>query len=874
MNKKRFIALVLLSICTVLYSFAAAGNNTPNLTAEIENGALNVQIDADTEGNVFVAMYSGEGKIVYIYSDPVSAAAFSNSYPVQSGTAYAKVFFWDKNMSPVTDVTVAAEALDINCLKSDELITKNPGKGWVRYGLNNEEKDDGFSADLDQKVVDYSSTAYFRYTWNQLEPEEDKYNLQSIKNAIAYWKARGIKFAFGIMSVYCKQESSYTPEWVFEKGAAYKEITYNDVTTKVPVFDDEIYMAEYRELLDALAEEFDGNDDIAWIDIRSYGDTGEFHVINLPEELALDEAGMKEHIEMHIDAFKKTPLAICGGVFYDTSNAGYITPEYIKSKNLLVRNDGANAIMDEMDDFQGFVPTISETAPAYPSYCTTKGWDNVKYLEHFKHMKQSYMDIGQWSTGSQQFVKEQEPIIRYLTNKMGYHFVLNSVKLPRYILPEKAVSISFNWVNEGITYLYENCNIDVALIDSKNNVIKTFRSDAVPTKQWAPETEVQDTVSIELGDVENGEYVLAVGLKRDNDAKPDYQIGNTGKTADNWYVFAKAVKNDNGYIIDSSYEPQEETVTPEIEKITNAGFEQSFEGWERSADNAFSITSATASEGNAAVFFTGNTSATLKQKVYILNQALYDVSFDVKADSSVTFHVEDMQGNVLGSILTEATGGSWKTYKLRFDLFDAGSVVFDDPINEPAVRFVFKTDSNTKDTGYIDNVRLTKAGTYEDLIDPANYIRDYGAETGVVGWVNQGSKLERTTETAYSGLYSFKLTTSANYGRAEFPVEEILSDGPGYYTLTGYIRAGDGQTINKVSCYAYYYTGISKVLGDANVKNLGDTWTKFSVSFRVTQADIDTANSLEKTPVAVVGFKEDIAGKAIYFDDVKIVKLF
>ena len=63
-----------------------------------------------------------------------------------------------------------------------------------------------------------------------------------------------------------------TPKWVFDEGAkSYKYKTLLGVTQIVPKWNDKIFLKEVNNFILALSERYDGNENIAYIDIRSYG---------------------------------------------------------------------------------------------------------------------------------------------------------------------------------------------------------------------------------------------------------------------------------------------------------------------------------------------------------------------------------------------------------------------------------------------------------------------------------------------------------------------------------------------------------------------------------------------------------------------------
>ena len=164
--------------------------------------------------------------------------------------------------------------------ESEEVLL-NPGKGFV------------LRDSLDNSCDNVISTVYFRFGWNDIEPEEGNYNWSIIDNKLNNCIKRGKKFAFGVMnSCISSREKYVTPKWVFDAGAKYTtcENSIDGGEQIIPVWTDDIYLQKLYDFIDALANRYDGNENIAFIDIRSYGSYGEQHLYKLGgQEISPDE---------------------------------------------------------------------------------------------------------------------------------------------------------------------------------------------------------------------------------------------------------------------------------------------------------------------------------------------------------------------------------------------------------------------------------------------------------------------------------------------------------------------------------------------------------------------------------------------------------
>ena len=91
-------------------------------------------------------------------------------------------------------------------------VLYNPGMGFADFQLERVRE----NLFLPRKSTPPQTVAYFRWTWDVLEPTEGQYNFALVDNVIRQAKAKGETLAFRIVSVY----KGSTPKWVRDKGVA------------------------------------------------------------------------------------------------------------------------------------------------------------------------------------------------------------------------------------------------------------------------------------------------------------------------------------------------------------------------------------------------------------------------------------------------------------------------------------------------------------------------------------------------------------------------------------------------------------------------------------------------------------------------------
>ncbi len=122
----------------------------------------------------------------------------------------------------------------------------------------------------------YLAGANLVYYWSQVEPEKGRIDFTRIDRDIAPWVAKGkvvcLRFSSaGWEKWYKKYSGQGTPQWVYNEGVP--GVTEQDGAI-LPVYWNPIYIKELQEFIRAIAQHYDGNPNIAYIQI-AIGDGGE-----------------------------------------------------------------------------------------------------------------------------------------------------------------------------------------------------------------------------------------------------------------------------------------------------------------------------------------------------------------------------------------------------------------------------------------------------------------------------------------------------------------------------------------------------------------------------------------------------------------------
>jgi hypothetical protein len=135
------------------------------------------------------------------------------------------------------------------------------------------------------ETMSICNLGYCRFHWSKLEPAEGVFDCRHIDDALAKWDKAGKQFAFGVMRANTHSKSPYvTPKWVFDAGS---ESCWIEIKSPVgpcvgspgwkvaPVFNDPVFLAKLKAFLTALGKRYDGDPQLAFVDIRSYRQLGQ-----------------------------------------------------------------------------------------------------------------------------------------------------------------------------------------------------------------------------------------------------------------------------------------------------------------------------------------------------------------------------------------------------------------------------------------------------------------------------------------------------------------------------------------------------------------------------------------------------------------------
>ncbi len=360
----------------------------------------------------------------------------------------------------------------------------NPGMGWVLHHYDNSLRRYGADLEPSDTVEEFPgfSTVYFRLAWSYLEPEEGRFNWSVVDTPAQRWIAKGKKIAFRFTCSESSGNQPYaTPEWVRRAGAKgyffdrRKGITENGRSWE-PDFDDPIFLEKLDRFLAAAAARYDGDPNVAFIDVGSFGVWGEGHT-GASTRLPYSAATVRRHLDLYRKHFKKTLLVVNDGM--GNRDRGIEVLYYARSLGMTLRDDsilvrpGKNAYHREYlaPLFWPQLPVILESEHYGTSRDKGYWGDGSLYLEAIEKYHASYASV-HWYP--REFLEENKTLIHRINQRLGYRLQLLEASWPEEIRRDEPLVVGYRWRNAGVAPCLPGGHPAITLKDDRSGIAAVF----------------------------------------------------------------------------------------------------------------------------------------------------------------------------------------------------------------------------------------------------------------------------------------------------------------------------------------------------------------------------------------------------------------
>lgn len=298
---------------------------------------------------------------------------------------------------------------------------------------------------LNNKAWDLISYGSGYQKWNKLNPAKGVYDWTELEKLLNGLAEHNMGYALRVLPYspsFVKgddtpeEEYDWTPSFVYESGA--KKVTatvqWNGFHATVPVWDDSVYLYYAKEFAKALAEKYDGDPRIEYIDIRTFGEWGEWHASHLDgSEMPSDSIEM-DLLDYYASVFKKTQLVL------PSSGMGDVYTHALKL-GITKRDDGFIGIPGRPDSlvraYEANLPTIAENIAGYTTMLNYTDvipggylkWTPQRWVDAITTAHLTYYVLDQDSDCGYNFYKDNKALADSMSKVIGYNFTVTQAEL-------------------------------------------------------------------------------------------------------------------------------------------------------------------------------------------------------------------------------------------------------------------------------------------------------------------------------------------------------------------------------------------------------------------------------------------------------------
>lgn len=374
----------------------------------------------------------------------------------------------------------------------------NPGMGWVTHFYSGRTGNYGYRLEPSDALDWFPgcSVVYMRIPWAFVEPEEGVFNWTVFDTPAQRFVAKGKKMALRINC--CEHWIPWaTPKWLMEKGA--KGVWFMkgkgpqpDGQLWEPDYLDPIYLEKLEALIKALAARYDGNPNVAFIDIGTFGLWGEGHTIFSSKLSAkITETAVKQQIDLYTKYFKKTLLCISDDVVGPAApGTNFPITEYAFARGVSLRDDSILVQRPPKSWYHAelagrFWPTLPVIVEHehYGLSKASQAWSGQRLLESVEAYHCSYLSIHWWP---QEFYRENKEAVEKINRRLGYRIQLREITYPGTVEIGERFAVQWTWANAGVATCYQGGFPALTLKNAKGGIVAVLADGAFDMKTLPP----------------------------------------------------------------------------------------------------------------------------------------------------------------------------------------------------------------------------------------------------------------------------------------------------------------------------------------------------------------------------------------------------
>jgi len=433
-------------------------------------------------------------------------------------------------------------------------VLNNPYAGWVPWAKD-KSKPDG------ESYAQPHSLVYAGVSWRELEPVRGQFDWAGIeeKYQFDFWAQSGKRVNLRIVLDLPTSDPAHMdiPDWLYDSLADEGDagVWYNTVEIGAgfsPNYNSELLLEEHERLIAAVAERYNNDPRIAYIQLGSLGHWGEWHTWPAGSGVFPNLSVSDQYVGHYLAYFTdkkigmRKPFPIANehnlGLFNDVFGIKSSTNEWLGwSKNGWA---GIGEFVDAGDD-----PAEKQAASAMPDFWKhsfsggefaegnpAKWLRDDAIMETLRQTRESHTSwLGPAAPSDVQLGSELQRNIDAMHKLMGYRFVLEAAKLTGSAVPGGELNLSMLWNNKGVAPFYFDWPLELRLVDDNGQVAAKATAENADIRQWLP-GRTEASASLKLpGGLAEGSYALNVAILDPETGEPGIRLANEGREADGSY---------------------------------------------------------------------------------------------------------------------------------------------------------------------------------------------------------------------------------------------------------------------------------------------------------------------------------------------------
>lgn len=457
------------------------------------------------------------------------------------------------------------------------VVLHNPDMGWVlyeNYPVSPHPHGSSTMVDLPGQDFPEADHVAIMFSWQDIERTPGQYDFSLVDQAYDFWKKRGkgIHLRLSTEPLFLnpaganprgkgipkyilervpqdRQQRFYWVKGSFQRAAtppAQASLAYTLVDAR-----DAWYLERMEKFLRAVARRYRGERAVGLVDLRGYGQYGEWHSGYQYATLEERRQALQGVIACYARCFPGNFLAL--SYSYDPAGprelwegpATRFDPAFTKNyqayleysafdyalkvANVTFRRDGAGGAVHSNERKLNEAayrlackgPLMSEFVSGYHS--TRKG--GQRYVEWVVNdalsLHPNYVNLLGWQhRDALDFCRERPDLVAHGLRTMGYRLLPARVEHPAKVQSGKPFRLDMEWINRGVGRAMRKFNLRVALMDAHGKLAAAADAGPLETDRWLNGPAYRVSREVTLAGGQDGRYELRIALIDPQSGKP------------------------------------------------------------------------------------------------------------------------------------------------------------------------------------------------------------------------------------------------------------------------------------------------------------------------------------------------------------------